>query len=154
MNQNNQTSNFRTPENIEKFKILSAELPALWLILVSICEFEKVNKFPTDVAVLVTKLVSIRKNTFLNASQRFSEDYVYCSDSEAEEPTQFYPTFKKIKYPKKYKVSGSIDEDLCFKNFSNHDEFCYGIFRKVFNKKVSDSLFKKLLQLKKLAISG
>lgn len=70
LNQINQTSNFRTPENIEKFKILSAELPALWPILVSICEFEKVNKFPTDVAVLVTKLVSIKKNTFLNASQR------------------------------------------------------------------------------------
>ena len=27
-----------------------------------------------------------------------TDDYVYCSDSEQEDPTQFYPHFKKIKF--------------------------------------------------------
>ena len=70
----------------------------------------------------------VREKTFSEAPQRYAEDYTFCSESEAEEPTQFYPTLKKVKHPKKYKVAGNIDNDLCLKIFNNANDFVYGIF--------------------------
>lgn len=62
-------------------------MPALWPNLVAIMNLEKSNYLPADVANIVLKLISIRRNTFLNSAVRSNEDYILWENPEEEHPT-------------------------------------------------------------------
>ena len=75
--------------------------------------------------------VKICHDTFHKCTKRYSDEYIYPEDYPIEfgmVPTQFYPTMPIIKYPSKYKISGKIEDDLCFKSFNDHQNFIYGLF--------------------------
>ena len=89
-----QNLNIRSTQNLEKQEIVDREMPALWPNLVAIMNLEKSNYLPADVANIVLKLISIRRNTFVNSAVRSNEDYILWENTEQEHPTQFYPNWK------------------------------------------------------------
>ena len=91
---------------------------------------------PNDTATIVLKLLEKRKQTFSKSTVRFEEQY-FDYDGEGafqEHPLCFYPNNRLVKYGKKYKVSNSVDQDFCSKNFQTHSDFTSGIFRGDFKK--------------------
>ena len=105
---------------------LKSQLPALWQQLMDICILENSNFLPLDIANIVIRLLSIRRNTFRNGPQRYAEDYIKYDTRENQ--TQFYPNHELKTYPKRYNVSKKVDEDFCEKNFPKHHDFADGIF--------------------------
>ena len=86
-----QSLDLRSAENSEKQRQVAAELPALWPNIISILNLEKSDYLPGDVSVIISKLIFIRRNTFLTAAVRSDDDYVKWEDSEQEHCTMFYP---------------------------------------------------------------
>lgn len=113
-------------ENIEELRVLSEEVPVLWSILDDICNLEKCSFLPREVALIVVRLLDIRRNTFIQAKNR--DDTFYQPYVGREHPTMCYPNNKLKEYPKKYKVNNRKDKDLCEKAFSGHKDFTSGIF--------------------------
>ena len=66
----------RSATNSEKQKIISSELPALWPNMLDILNLEKKNFLHSDISNILLKMIQIRKNTFVNAAERSSDDYV------------------------------------------------------------------------------
>ena len=114
--------NLRSVFEYEKMKILQKALPAFCPILVSICDLEKSSYLPQCVSEIVLKLIKIRRDTFKKAPQRYSEDYYPYEKTGifTEDPTQYYPLHPIMRYPKRYAVSGKVDDDHCDKNFPSH----------------------------------
>ena len=110
-------------------------LPAFCPILVSICDLEKSSYLPQCVSEIVLKLIKIRRDTFKKAPQRYSEDYYPYEKTGifTEDPTQYYPLHPIMRYPKRYAVSGKVDDDHCDKNFPSssslgrHERFHTGL---------------------------
>ena len=103
----------------------------MWPHLVKICELEKTTFLPQDVSVIVLQLLQIRHDTFQKCTERYADGYFYPEDYPIEfneVPTEFYPTLPIIRYPKKYRIAGKNEEDLCFKWFNDHQDFIYGLF--------------------------
>jgi len=125
-----ETFNLRHSDHLNKLRLMEQELPSFWPKLLAIANFEETNYLPKSVSQIVLKLVQVRENTFKSCPQRFQEEYYdYIETGEfAEHPSQYYPVHKLIKYPKTYTVSGVTDEDHCEKNFTQHGDFCSGIF--------------------------
>ena len=65
------------------------ELPALWPNLLDILNLEKVKFLPADVSAIVLRLVTMRSETFQNASHRQDNDYIPWANIGEEHPTQF-----------------------------------------------------------------
>jgi hypothetical protein len=122
------TLNIRRVSNIEKQKIVTEELPALWPNLLEILNLEKTDFLPDDVSSIVFKLIQIRNDTFLKAAVRSPDDYVDWESPNKEHPTQYYPNWPIFRYPKKYVVRNITDCDFCTKNFNDHMDFSYGVF--------------------------
>ena len=81
-----------------------------------------------EVQLIVRKLITIRRNTFINATNRNDDDYVDWPNPMEEDCTQFYPEFPIFRYPKRYTVSGQKDVDYCNKVFNEKRDFSYGVF--------------------------
>ena len=124
----NQNLELRSARNLQKQKCVAKEMPALWPNLVAILNLENVNFLPDDVANIVLKLISIRRDTFDNAAERTQEDYIAWENPEEEHATQFYPNWRLWRYPKKYLVGNTPDCDFCVKDFNKHRDFSFGIF--------------------------
>ena len=124
----NHTDDIRTgnAENVRKLDKLKKELPAMWGNLCAIANLEGSNFLPGDISDITLKLIDIRQNTFLNARQRFSDDYV--DHDGTEEPTQCYPAFNIFRYPKKYEINNRSDTDRCEKNYPQGSDFANGVF--------------------------
>ena len=118
----------RNGNHSQELYILNSELPSLWPQLINICEHEESNFLPHDVSKIVLGLLTVRKNTFRNAPQRFSEDYIKYENEFNEDPTQYYPMHKLLTFPKLYNVTRKNDEDFCEKKFPSHHDFADGIF--------------------------
>lgn len=123
-----QSLDLRSAENSEKQRQVAAELPALWPNIISILNLEKSDYLPGDVSVIISKLIFIRRNTFLTAAVRSDDDYVKWEDSEQEHSTMFYPNWPIWRYPKKYEVRNVTDCDFCEKGFNKHNDFSFGVF--------------------------
>lgn len=123
-----ETLDIRSAGNSDKLKQVTEELPALWPNLIDILNLEKTSYLPEDVSNIILKLIDIRKNTFLTAAVRSSDDYVDWEDKEEEHPTQFYPNWPIWRFPKKYVVRNVSDCDFCEKSFNKHTDFSYGVF--------------------------
>ena len=65
----------RSAENSEKQQQVATELPALWPNLINILNLEKSDFLPGDVSAIISKLIWIRRNTFLTAAVRSDDDY-------------------------------------------------------------------------------
>ena len=118
----------RNGSHSQELNILNCELPSFWPQIINICDFEKSNFLPHDVSKIVLALITVRKNTFRNAPQRFSEDYLKYESEFQEDQTQYYPMHKLLTYPKLYNVAKKNDEDFCEKKFPAHHDFADGIF--------------------------
>ena len=118
----------RSGGHTQQLNILTSELPALWPQLVDIYEHENSNFLPHDIAKIVLTLILIRKKTFRNSPQRFAEDYIKYESEFKEDPTQYYPVYELLTYPKLYNVANKNDEDFCEKKFPSHHDFADGIF--------------------------
>ena len=90
---------------------------------------EHSNFLPEVVNRIVLRLLKIRADTFLNAPKRRKKDYFPWKgwNGHDDHPTMCYPSLPLFRYPKKYKVSGVTDSDLCDKDFSSHNDFSHGI---------------------------
>jgi hypothetical protein len=120
--------NLRSAGNQDKLQIISSQLPALWPNLMDIMELESSEYLPHDLAIIVERLVEIRRSTFENATERSDDDYVQWPNPEVEHPTQYYPNWQIFRYPKKYNVRSKQDSDFCDKSFDSKKGFAYGIF--------------------------
>ena len=118
----------RSAANSDKQKIISSELPALWPNMLDILNLEKKNFLPADISSIFLKLIQIRKNTFVNAAERSSDDYVDWEDPNKEHQSQYYPHWPIFRYPKKYEVRNVTDCDFCDKAFNKHRDFTHGVF--------------------------
>ena len=77
---------------------------------------------------IISKLIWIRRNTFLTAAVRSDDDYVEWENQEQEHSTMFYPNWPIWRYPKKYEVRNVTDCDFCEKEFNKHNDFSFGVF--------------------------
>ena len=83
----------------------------------------------SDVSGIILELVKIRKNTFENAADRNTYDYVDLEDHEKEYEAQFYPNWPIFsQVPKKYDVRNVTDCNFCEKNINKHRDFSHGFF--------------------------
>ena len=76
-----------------------------WPMLLDILNIENTNFMPPPLAEVVRKLLEIRDSTFRDAEQRENDMYQAWPDDTTDHETQFYPSFKIIRYMKKYMVS-------------------------------------------------
>ena len=118
----------RTAEHREKEKLMAEELPALWPNVLGILFLEKAVYLPDDVANIVSKLIYIRRNSFLSAAVRSADDYVDWENVEKEHCTMFYPNWPIWRHPKKYEERSVTDCDFCEKGFDKHNDFSFGVF--------------------------
>ena len=80
-----------------------SELPALWPDLLEILNREGTLYLPLEVSEIIIRVIEIRRNIFLKSPDRFTDDYVeYDWDTDHEHPTQFWPNWEILCYPKKY----------------------------------------------------
>ena len=79
-------------------------------------------------ANIVSKLIYIRRNSFLSAAVRSADDYVDWENVEKEHCTMFYPNWPIWRHPKKYEVRSVTDCDFCEKGFDKHNDFSFGVF--------------------------
>ena len=114
--------------NKGNFHTLATSLPALWPLLDNICTLEKSKFLPSQVSRLVLRMLKVREETFEKCVRRSESDVVKWPDSKLEHPTMAYPTFPIRRYPSKYKVNEHVDSDICEKAFTNHGDFCAGMF--------------------------
>ena len=105
----------RSSDHRDKLQLIMHELPALWPNLLDILNLEKVKFLPADVSAIVLRLVTMRSETFKNASHRQDNDYIPWANIGEEHPTQFYPNWNIFRYPKKYDVRRVTDSDFCDK---------------------------------------
>ena len=119
--------NPRQSQYQKELKQLSSQLPAIWDILLSICQYEKATFLPRDVSVCILVLIKIRGEIFSKSPERFTRDYVKYDKNE-DNPLHFYPGFPRLKYPKLYKVSNKEDKEGCTKEFQNDSQFVDGIY--------------------------
>ena len=89
---------------------------------------ENTKFLPKEVSEVVIILLTIRDETFHNASKRSNTDYFLWTDPIREHPTQCYPMLPLWRHPSKYSVSKQVDSDLCDKTFTYHNDFCAGIY--------------------------
>ena len=123
-----ETLDIRSVEEADKLIFLQQQLPAFWQKLTNLLDLEGSKYLPVDVRQIVLKLIEIRKNIFLNATDRNDDDYEDWLSPNEEHPTQFYPEFPIFRYPKMYTVSGQKDVDLCNKAFDEKRDFSHGVF--------------------------
>ena len=71
----------------------------MWPNLLDILILEKSRYLPQDLAVIVLKLVQIRRDTFRQATERHDEEYIPWPNIGTEHPTQFYPNWKIFRFP-------------------------------------------------------
>ena len=83
------------------------EVPAVWPNFLDILVLEKSHYLPQDLAVIVLKLVQIRRDTFRQAIERHDDEYIPWPNIGTEHPTQFYPNWTIFRFPKKYEVSNA-----------------------------------------------
>ena len=108
--------------------LLEKELPSFWPIL-SKLRFEEGGQYlPDSVNIIILRLLQMRNDIFRNAPKRRQSDYFLWEDPKKEHPTQCYPCLPLWRYPKKYRVSGQVDTDLCEKDFTSHNDFTHGMF--------------------------
>ena len=107
---------------------MAEELPALWPNVVGILFLEKAVYLSDDVANIVSKLIYIRRNSFLSAAVRSADDYVDWENVEKEHCIMFYPNWPIWRHPKKYEVRSVTDCDFCEKGFDKHNDFSFGVF--------------------------
>ena len=117
--------NLRTQEQKENVVTMKRELPVIWMIIRDIFEIESQTWLPRDVEQILLKIVHIRRYIFMNSAERFSSDYSNFPVGE-ENPLMFYPNWPIFRYPKKYQVGNSVEEDLCEKRFRGHKDFSCG----------------------------
>ena len=117
----------RENSNQAILKLLSSELPAIFPTLLEIVSFEESDFLPRDLSQIILKLILIRTNTFKNSTPRYQEDYIKY-DKVCDNPTKFFPTFKKLFYEKLYEVNRNLDSDGCQKLFGNNSKFVDGLF--------------------------
>ena len=118
--------NFRDGMHHQELKILMSDLPAIFPIIIRICNLEDSDFLPTDINRIILSLLRIRISTFTKSEVRYQEDYIPYEGGE--DCTQFYPNFPIQTWPKLYNVGSSIDKMSCEKNFSSHSQFLDGIF--------------------------
>ena len=77
-------------------------------------------------------MIEIRRDTFKNAIDRQSTDYIYIQDYQrpVQVPTEHYPNHKLMRYPKHYtlQTTGQTDIDLCEKTAKQKGDFNCGVF--------------------------
>ena len=98
--------------------------------LLDILSLEKSSRFlPPDVSSIIQQLIHVRESIFTSAARRFSTDYRWIEDDDAEEvSTQFYPNWPLLRLPKKYVVRNTTDADLCNKHYNRTNGLSFGIF--------------------------
>ena len=114
-------------DNIEKLKLVIRELPVLWEILSNIMKYEVSGNLGADISKIVQRLLKIRRETFLNVTDRDPYSY-FPWKSENDHPTQFCPAFPLVKHPRKYNVYNKKDCEFCAKDFTSHKDFSPGLF--------------------------
>ena len=121
--------NIRSFDLQEDLKLVMSEFPALWPSLEDILNLEDKLWLPHAVAEVIKKLIRIRKKIFLDAKDRFNDDYVpYNWNENGEHPTMFYPHWPAIRYPKQYKLGRIADDDLCTKVYRQSSKHPTGLF--------------------------
>ena len=118
--------NLRHFDNKEQLKVIQAQLPAFWPILMAICDYEKSVFCPGDVNQVVLQLLRIRRDTF-QGPDRFQDDY-HKYESDKSHPCEYYPMHKLLTYPAKYSIDAVRDSDFCEKEFNVGKDFTSGIF--------------------------
>ena len=119
--------NLRDISNLEVMKLVQRQMPILWGLILNISRVENSEWLPRDISAVIIELLKIRHQTFNNAPQRYSSDYVPYTESR-DPNTEYYPNHPLFRHPKKYSVSNQIDRDFCEKNFDSSSDFCPGIF--------------------------
>ena len=77
----------RITENEDKMKAIIKTFPALWPILDSVCTLENTKFLPKQVSKIILKMLTIRFQTFQNATKRSNSDYYLWPDPSLEHPT-------------------------------------------------------------------
>ena len=125
----NRQTDLRSVSQNENLKLIVSEFPALWPDLDEILDAVDADYLPVEVSDLIKRLIEMRRNIFLNSPDRFSTDYVeYDWEKDFEHPTQFWPNWEILCYPKKYNVRNVRDADLCNKNYRIDEKHPAGIF--------------------------
>jgi hypothetical protein len=91
-------------------------------------ELESTEFLPHDIAIVLNKLIEIRRSTFQDSAERRNDEYIPWPSPEEEHPTQYYPNWQIFRYPKKYNVRSKQDSDFCDKSFDSKKGFAFGIF--------------------------
>ena len=122
-----QRRDLRNVSEIAQVTRLKKEIPVFWTILSDILKIETSHHWlPHDVSQIVRAVIVIRRNMFVGAELRFEHNYKKWPKRKGEHPTQFYPNWPICRYPKKYKVNKSVEEDLCQKSFPKGKDFTCG----------------------------
>ena len=118
--------NLRHFDSKDKLKVIQAQLPAFWPILMAVCDYEKSVFCPSDVNQVILQLLKIRRDTF-EGPDRFQEDY-HKYESDKSHECEFYPMHPLLTHPAKYSIDAVRDEDFCEKQFTVGKDFTSGIF--------------------------
>ena len=118
--------NLRAPGQENHVLKLKKDLPVVWHHISQILQIERSTFLPNDLRQIFTRLIQLRRNIFRQSAQRFDRDYKRWPAPNKEHPLMFYPNWPIFRYPKKYNISNSIDEDLCKKRFKTHKDFSAG----------------------------
>ena len=101
----NQLVDLRSPEERENLLFVKSEAPALWDAISDILNFEKHSRFlPLHASRIVSRVLYMRIEIFVNAPEEHSEDYIEWPDPTAEHETMFYPNWSLIRWPKRFSV--------------------------------------------------
>ena len=106
-----------------------SELPALWPDLEEILNVEDTLYLPVEVSAVIRKVINMQNEIYENAPDRHEHEYEgYPWDDIGEHPSQFYPNWELLSYPKKYNVRNKKDEDLCTKKYRTNGNHAAGLF--------------------------